>query len=73
MTNQIELKPLVFPTPEQVQESLQKVEKLLEIKQLNMSKNFHVKEGLMDCVRILTNRLKNPKKRIFQTRNRKGS
>jgi len=60
------IKPLVFPTPEEIKEKKAEVEKILLQKRLNMAKNFGFKEGLTDCLRILNERIKNPENEFFQ-------
>ena len=54
-----------FPLPEQIQEVVKKIEERLSIKQINSNRNFEVKEGLKDCLRILNDRLQNPENPYF--------
>ena len=54
-----------FPLPEQIQEVVKKIEERLSIKQINSNRNFEVKEGLKDCLRILNGRLQNPENPYF--------
>ena len=58
-----------FPTPDQIKETINKVNELMAIKAINMRKNFHVKEGLTDCIRILNDRLANPENPYFKGEN----
>lgn len=48
-----------FPTSDQIQDTINKVNDRLAVKAINMRKNAHVKEGLTDCLRILNDRLAN--------------
>lgn len=63
---QKELEPLVFPSPKRIEAMIKRIEKILKVKQLNMIKNFPIKEGLTDCLRILNHRLKNPENEFFR-------
>jgi tRNA uridine 5-carbamoylmethylation protein Kti12 len=54
-----------FPTPEQIQDAIKKVEDLLLIKKINRNDNFEIKEGFTDCLRILNERLINPENPFF--------
>lgn len=56
-----------FPNVSEMKKALKRVDKLLSIKQLNMAKNYAVKEGLIDCKRILYERLKNPENKWFKS------
>lgn len=64
------IKP-IFPSPEQIQDTINKVNERLSVKAMNMNKNYHVKEGFTDAVRILENRLKNPENPYFKGENDK--
>lgn len=55
-----------FPTPDQIQDTIIKVNERLLVKAINMRKNAHVKEGLTDCLRILNDRLANPENPYFK-------
>ncbi len=54
-----------FPSPEEIKVVIDKIETRLQEKPINMHKNFHVKEGFTDCIRILNNRLENPNNPYF--------
>lgn len=56
---------LIFPSQEQIKNKIKEIEEILSNKYLNMVKNFGLKEGLNDCVRILKDRLKNPNNQYF--------
>lgn len=55
-----------FPTPDQIQDTINKVNDRLSVKAINMRKNAHIKEGLTDCLRILNDRLDNPENPYFK-------
>lgn len=55
-----------FPTPDQIQDTINKVNKRLSVKAINMRKNAHVKEGFTDCLRILNDRISNPENPYFK-------
>lgn len=59
------IKP-TFPSPEQIQDTINKVSEKLSVRALNMNKNFHIKEGFTDCLRILNDRLENPENTYFK-------
>ncbi len=59
------MKTPTFPTPEEIQEAIDKINEKLALKQMNMRKNSHIKEGLSDCLRILNDRLENPENPYF--------
>ena len=54
------LAPGKKPTPDEIKELIADIEHRISIKQINMRKNFHLKEGLTDCLRILNDRLEHP-------------
>ena len=58
-----------FPTPDQIQDTINKVNERLAVKAINMRKNGHVKEGFTDCLRILNDRLANPENPYFKGEN----
>lgn len=55
-----------FPTPDQIQDTINKVNGRLAVKAINMRKNAHVKEGFTDCLRILNDRIANPENPYFK-------
>lgn len=60
------MKTQTFPTPERIKEVIEKVETRISVRRMNMNKNFAVKEGLTDSLRILNDRLTNPENTYFQ-------
>jgi hypothetical protein len=55
-----------FPTPEQIKKVLGGIEKILSKKALKRREYFFAKEGYQECLRMLDERLRNPKNDYFK-------
>lgn len=59
-----------FPSVDDMKSKLSVIDEMLSIKQLNMNKNAEVKEGLLECQRILQERIANPQNNWFKPERR---
>lgn len=60
------MKKPTFPTPEQIQEVIEKVNVQLSVKAINRSKNLCYKEGFTQCKELLSERIINPDNPYFE-------
>ncbi|MEN6566772.1 MAG: hypothetical protein ABFC57_10765 [Veillonellales bacterium] len=54
-----------FPNPAEIALAIEKTEAILADKKLNQRKNFALKEGYTECVRMMKDRLLNPENPFF--------
>ncbi len=54
-----------FPNPAEIALAIEKTEAILADKKLNQRKNFALKEGYTECVRMMKNRLISPDNPFF--------
>ena len=54
-----------FPNPAEIALSIERCETILADKSINQRKNFQLKEGYIECVRMLKERLVNPENPFF--------